>query len=259
MALGAGCVDDSEIDDEIDDEIAVEVETQGVQNQLPPCYEGISTSLHVIDASAPRCTLADVPAFRDHVTSGPLELKAFVAYLNGHATLQCHPYVAEDGTDAFCVDVVDRYGDNSTLEKGQLGVDSRNFFIAYADDQPRSAEIQYWDTALGTGTFTNAPVSLSEAGYVRETGDVVHAEDGRPSDPAFRLLKFDPRTCPSCGIYNGPNMEYVSNPLQLQTWFPVFIEEDCTFQPTSTALPADYVKLDGRACMAELTYRSTGR
>lgn len=231
---------------------------------LGPCYNGMSTQLYAIDPAAPRCTLDEVPDFVDYVLGqGSAALELMLIELDEYGTpLQCHPYEAADGSQAYCVDVVDRFDPDTPLEEEtELGVDARNFFIAYATDHHGSAEIAHWDAALLDDILINKPVELSVAGYLRKTGELVHHSAGRPADdPAFRLLKFDPRTCSGCGIYEGPNRQYVINPAELETWYPDFVSSARAFQ-TASSQPdwTFYHRLTVAENEAELMYRATGR
>ncbi len=229
---------------------------------LGPCYRGMSTQLYPIDPTARRCTLGEVPDFVDPIiNNGDVGLQFLLTVLNEHDTpLQCHEY-EKDGEVEVCVDVVDRFSPGTALEeRTTLGVDSRNYFIAYATDYDGSPEVGWWDVHLQHDLLENKPVELTVAGYVRKTGELVHPLAGRPDDPSFRLLKFDPRTCSGCLDYAGPNYDILTTPWEIvvNEWYPGFTSTTCAFELTAWSSTPYPDTLGRDRCLAEQMYRSTG-
>jgi hypothetical protein len=227
---------------------------------LGDCNQGMTTVVTVVDPSALRCTLDDLPELVDFVCATSPEVCAFLhEVVQEHATVQCTPGPVVDGHATYCADVVDRAFDGTSLE-GAPDSYLRNFFVAYADDQlfPESSEVAYWDEMLDHPSWLAPPVELSVAGWFTKES-VLQAAWEQPMDLLRheRLLKFDPRGCAGCvPIYDGPNLVRIENPDELTKYYPSFDAASCAFQINGAGATTF---LSQNACADEMAYRSIGR
>lgn len=273
----SGCIapDDSE---EIDVDFDVEADAQGKGDEptqeeidkmdegVPPevvvgnCYHGASTELLPIDITAERCELSQVHEIYDFAMSdGQFQLVQFLLALNGNAKIQCHQYYDINGDKRWCADVIDRYADGSPLVKGtEFGHNTRNYFVAYVGDADGSAEKDYWDDMVADPMWTVPPVELSETGFIMKHGGFAPQYDN--TSRGTRLLKFDPRDCPHCGLYDGPGITYVANPGLTDIangWWPPVTSSSCNIWTQQTF--GQWAHMGSSTCAAEYNYRATSR
>jgi hypothetical protein len=229
---------------------------------LGECYHGATTHVYPVNISAPRCTLSKVYDLVSWAESdGQVELKSFLLdAIDGHAKIQCRSYVDPDTlATKWCADVIDRFQDNSPLVKGTVaGVDTRNYFVAYTGDADGSADKNHWDQQIGSGVWAAPPIELSETGFILKDGQFVVHYDRTWNSPGSRLLKFDPRGCGGCLLYQGPAITHLTNFAEISNgWWPTFDGSNCNMQQY---FGGPLVHLSGSSlCLSEQNYRATSR
>jgi hypothetical protein len=246
---------------------------------LPICRHGMTTELHtMLPPSAfqfglPKkktCQLKDLPELVNHVCQKADD--PVCTFLNevfdGHGRVQCTRYLDQDGTPRACADVVDKDPNGAFLGE-DADADMLNFMIGYSAENPKVpselADMGYWDGRLAGGIDTLPPVSLSVVGhYYGQTMSTLAFQHPEPpmAQRWFRALKFDPRDCGDCTIYDGPNISSVDLTaiVSLATWVPQFDALSCRFQPKPlNNNTTSWVLLDPAPCLAETHYRAVGR
>jgi hypothetical protein len=238
------------------------------QDALSPgvtAYHGMCVGLTSIDFTSERCAPSDLPDLMNFVqATDPVVHEFLSAALDGKAMIQCTSYLADDGSTAYCADVVDRDPLGGALD-GQASVPGgrRNFFVAYASLASWHPERPHWDAHLAgvapPRDYRVPPVELSQAGTFSMSG----AWNPGPS-PVFdhlRVLKFDPRDCSGCGIYDGPSFkDYINETGKRQVsygWWPSFDKTTCSIEPERGARLVPLATEE--ACKAEHAYQTMKR
>lgn len=275
FVAGCGPADDGEIVGAEGVEENVDTSELAISANIGMCRNGMSTSLKQLRAASDymnpvgtfACTLEQVPDFMSYVCSTDPEVCAFLNdVVDGHARLQCTRYKDAAGKKYNCVDVVDRdpLGDMLQGKKGS-GVEM-NFVIGIYDDDLTNTDNQrvYWNEQAPL--YPDPPIALTFAGYYYEpatTSGMVYSR----SKPTYgtrrwRVIKFDPRECSSCGGYAGPNVISVVYPDDLEAgWYPQFTSGNCRFETSKPGSPVGqtWEFLDQTKCNQEAQYRATGR
>jgi hypothetical protein len=246
--------------------------TQDALSSSMIAYNGMCVGLTAIDFTKERCAPSDLPELMDFVqATDPVVYEFLSTALDGMAMIQCTSYLADDGSTAYCADVVDRdpLGDALDGQASEPG-GRRNFFVAYASLAPWHPERPYWNAHLDgvapPRDYRVPPVELSQAGTF-STGGAWNPGPS-PQGHHLRVLKFDPRDCSGCGIYKGPSLrdtDYINERGQRQVrygWWPVFDAGlyGCVIEPEMGARLASYsiFKTD-EDCRAEYVYRTMTR
>lgn len=242
----------------------VETEAQAFEPvELGTCYMGMTTEVIAVDPTRPRCSLKELPEFVQFACATSPELCFFLDKLNGNAQIQCSRHKV-DGQEVMCADVIDRDPTQQPLHKEGEGW--ANFFVAYASDLRHDDYLRnLWADYLAAPEFYQPPVELSSAGYIDIDGDYSPAGSSPPqaNKGAWRLYKFDPRTCASCGIYQSPNRYLILDSAFLsriydanQPLWPTFDATACRLQKD---LQGGTLGLNRDQCLAEQNYRATSR